>query len=250
MSSMVEIQKQYEKNTFDKRSKYLLNRSTYESLIDAEIALRKFDRQYKKLSKFHARQFLDIENHERREKRMLEKNAQRQLDSYTVFFGGLSEEELMYKDYFQTEIEASGENEAFELNVDEEVIRSLPEYRLENYRLSSAYSGAPTDDAASIVDKIIFNFKHRRQIDSLEDYKRRQSRLVERQVERATSGNVRENFDFLIISSERLKTRLPRKFPLDPASRRLLPKHNTSIFFSVTPFNSSLITTRLMEKKI
>lgn len=113
-----------------------------------------------------------------------------------MFFGGLSEEELMYKDYFETDIEANGENEAFELNVDEEVIRSLPEYRFENYRFSAAYSGAPTDDTASVVDKIIFNFKHRRQVDSLEDYKRRQSRLVQRQVERATSGNVSCSLEF------------------------------------------------------
>lgn len=167
-----------------------MDRHTYETLIDAEIALKKFDRQYKNLQKFHARQFLDLDNHDRREQRMLERHNQRQIDSYTVFFGGLSEEELMYKDYFQTDIEESGENEAFELSVDEEVVRSLPEYRTDNFRFNASYSGVASDDTASIVDQIVFNFRNRRQIDSAEDYKRRQSRLVERQIERATTGNV------------------------------------------------------------
>lgn len=112
------------------------------------------------------------------------------MDSYTVFFGGLSEEELMYKDYFETEIEETGENEAFELSVDEESVRGLPEYRTENFKFSAEYTGAPSDDTASIVDQLLFNFRNRRQIDSTEDYQRRQSRLVSRQIERATHGKV------------------------------------------------------------
>jgi hypothetical protein len=193
MASMVEIQNQFQQQNFSDSTRFLMDKSTYETLIDAEIALKKFDRQYKKLQKFHARQFLDIDNHERREQRMLENHNQRQVDSYTVFFGGLSEEELMYNDYFQTELEESPENEAFELSVDEEQVRSLPEYRTENFRFNSAFTGVASDDASSIVDTILFNFRNRRQIDSAEDYQRRQSRLVERQIERATSGNVSLN---------------------------------------------------------
>ena len=193
MASMVEIQNQFQQQNFSDSTRFLMDKSTYETLIDAEIALKKFDRQYKKLQKLHARQFLDIDNHERREQRMLENHNQRQVDSYTVFFGGLSEEELMYNDYFQTELEESPENEAFELSVDEEQVRSLPEYRTENFRFNSAFTGVASDDASSIVDTILFNFRNRRQIDSAEDYQRRQSRLVERQIERATSGNVSLN---------------------------------------------------------
>lgn len=77
MASIEEIQRQYEQQNFETRHRYLMDKHTYETLIDAEIALRKFDRQYKKLQKFHARQFLDLDNHERREKRMLERHNQR-----------------------------------------------------------------------------------------------------------------------------------------------------------------------------
>lgn len=157
-----------------------MDKSTYETLIDAEITMRQFDRKYKKIQKFHARQFLDIDNHERREERMRRRHNQRQVDSYTVFYGGLCEEELMYKDYFETEIEETGENETYESNLDEEIIRSQPEFRVENFQFSAIYSGAASDDAASIVQTILFNFRNRRQIDAPDVYLRRQQRLVQR----------------------------------------------------------------------
>jgi len=51
----------------------------------------------------------DPANHERREKRMLERKSQRYLNSYNYYFGGLTEEEQMYRDYFETDIEMNPE---------------------------------------------------------------------------------------------------------------------------------------------
>jgi hypothetical protein len=45
------------------------------------------------VEKFHARKFVDPENHDRREARMLERKRQRWTENYTYFFGGLTEEE-------------------------------------------------------------------------------------------------------------------------------------------------------------
>jgi hypothetical protein len=54
------------------------------------------------------------ENHERREKRMLDRKRERWTENYTYFFGGLTEEEQMYRDYFETDIEQDPEDEHIE----------------------------------------------------------------------------------------------------------------------------------------
>jgi hypothetical protein len=53
----------------------------------------KFDRIFNKVEKFDARKFVDPENHDRREERMLERKRKRWTENYTYFFGGLTEEE-------------------------------------------------------------------------------------------------------------------------------------------------------------
>jgi hypothetical protein len=54
---------------------------------------------------------MDLENHERREKRMKERAQDRWSTNYTFFLGGLSEEEIKYRDYFETDLEKMPEND-------------------------------------------------------------------------------------------------------------------------------------------
>jgi hypothetical protein len=44
----------------------------YENWYKIEQSIRKFDRIFNKVEKFEGRKFFDPENHERREKRMLD----------------------------------------------------------------------------------------------------------------------------------------------------------------------------------
>ena len=53
---------------------------------------------------------------------MLEKKRERWTDNYTYFFGGLTEEEQMYRDYFQTDLEADPEDAFVEELLDERAI--------------------------------------------------------------------------------------------------------------------------------
>jgi hypothetical protein len=62
-------------------------------LIDVEKTIARLDRVFRKVSKFHNRKMIDPVNHERREKRMLEKKSERWDSNYAFFFNGLSEEE-------------------------------------------------------------------------------------------------------------------------------------------------------------
>lgn len=80
-------------------------RDLYETWFSIEQSIKKFDRLFNKVEKFEARKFSDPENYERREKRMLDRKRQRWTENYTYFFGGLSEEEQQYRDYFETDLE-------------------------------------------------------------------------------------------------------------------------------------------------
>ena len=42
---------------------------------------------------------------------MLDRKKERWIENYTYFFGGLTEEEQQYRDYFQTDIENDPEDE-------------------------------------------------------------------------------------------------------------------------------------------
>ncbi len=88
-----------------------VSKTIYENWWKVEKAIRKYDRWWNKLERFESRAFLDPENHERREQRMKERKNQRHLDSYNFFFGGLTEEEQQFRDYFESDPEVLNEDE-------------------------------------------------------------------------------------------------------------------------------------------
>jgi hypothetical protein len=96
-----------------------LGRDIYENWFNIEKSIMKFDRMWNKVEKFDARSMTDPLNHERREKRMLEKKAERWQKNYTYFFGGLTEEEQQYRDYFQTDLEINPEDDFVDERLDE-----------------------------------------------------------------------------------------------------------------------------------
>jgi len=67
-------------------------RDLYENWFEIEKSIMKFDRIFNKVEKFDARSMSDPLNHERREKRMLDKKRERWTKNYTYFFGNLTEE--------------------------------------------------------------------------------------------------------------------------------------------------------------
>ena len=166
-----------------------INKVDFQTMLDIEAAIRKTDRIYTSLRRFHARQFLDPANHSRREKRMLERMQRRQLDSYTVFFGGLSEQEQQVRDYFETDEKDNLDEATLEL-LDEEAVRGMLEYRTEKFDFQELYSKQPVEDASSIEDRLVFRFVNRRCIDTVSDFDRRQNRMIERSIKRLQTQNV------------------------------------------------------------
>jgi len=89
-------------------------RDNFESWVAIEQSIRKFDRVWNKVEKFNGRKFSDPDNYERREKRMTARRNKRLVENYTYYFGGQTEEELQYRDYYETDIEADPEDENIE----------------------------------------------------------------------------------------------------------------------------------------
>lgn len=77
-----------------------MSKQDYTTQMEVERAINKLDRVFQKVDKFNNRQFTDPDNHDRREKRMATRAADRWESNYTFFTGGLTEEEQSYKDYF------------------------------------------------------------------------------------------------------------------------------------------------------
>lgn len=88
-----------------------MNKVDYTTMVEVEKAILKMDRLFNRVDKFNARKYMDLENHERREKRMKERAQDRWSTNYTFFLGGLSEEEIKYRDYFETDLEKMPEND-------------------------------------------------------------------------------------------------------------------------------------------
>lgn len=80
--------------------KTIYDREMYETWFKIEKAIKRMDRLFNKVEKFEGRRFSDPDNFKRREGRMLERKREREHNNFTYFFGGLTEEEQMYRDYY------------------------------------------------------------------------------------------------------------------------------------------------------
>jgi len=189
--SLQEIEKEYVEN-FGPMIRYPMNKVDYETLLDVEKTIFKLDRLFRKVDKFNNRKYIDRENHERREKRMLDRSNERWQSNYTFFYGGLTEEEQKYRDYFETDIENYPEDEEIESKLDENEIFASGDYNLDKYDFQELYTRQPEDDATSYLEKKAFKFKYRKAKDSVETYERRQNRMIQRQLERFDRQGVQD----------------------------------------------------------
>jgi len=187
--SLKSIEEEYI-NNFGPVPRYPVNKVDYETLIEVEKAVMKLDRLFRRVDKFNHRKYIDRQNHERREKRMLDRSSDRWQSSYTFFYGGMTEEEQKYRDYFETDIENEPEDEVIEAKLDEGEIMASGDYNLDKFDFQEMYTRAPENDATSYLEQKAFKFKYRRAKDSAEDYNRRQERVVARQLERLGDGSV------------------------------------------------------------
>ena len=104
----------------------------------------------------------DPKNHARREKRLRDRASERWNKNYTYFFGGLTEEEQQYRDYFETDIEADPEDDYVESKLDEYELASTGQFNpalFEFIDYTATHDGHENYD--DTVEQKIFKFKYR-----------------------------------------------------------------------------------------
>jgi hypothetical protein len=161
-------------------------RDNYESWVGIEKSIRKFDRVWNKVEKFAARKFSDPDNFERREKRMQGRRNKRVVENYTYFFGGLTEEEQQYRDYFESDIENDPEDDAIEEFDDMHEMNMGGDFNPKLYEfVETSMKTEVHETFEDLISDKIFKYKYRQFADSVETYVTRMDRVRERFFDRA-----------------------------------------------------------------
>lgn len=116
---------------------------------------------------------------------MLDRKKQRWVENYTYFFGGLTEEEQMYRDYFETDLELDPEDEFVEDFMDEREIVDQGQLNPKMYDfIEGSLEYEPHESFEDLVEQKIFKYKYRQCADGIENYERRMNRVVDRFMQR------------------------------------------------------------------
>lgn len=181
---MNEINNQQKLLRLSDRDKLLLPKDIFETWYEVEKAILKFDRAYNRYEKFAGRAKFDPENHERRERRMLERKAIREKDNYTYYFGEHTEQEQMIRDYYESDLEEFPDTEVQNEMKDDEMLRQSGDFDLRFVELVESHVSykdrLPVED---IIEKSIFKYKYRKIADH--KYESRNQRVIQRFLERA-----------------------------------------------------------------
>lgn len=164
-------------------------RDLYETWYDIEKSIARFDRMFNKIEKFNARKLSsDPVTHDRRERRMQERKKKRVTDNFTFFFGNMSEEEQQYRDYFETDLENDPEDEFIEGVRDQYRLAQTGEFDPKLYDfVETAMMSEVHENFEDIVEDKIFKFKYRQNADAPAVFEARNSRMIDRFLERAKS---------------------------------------------------------------
>jgi hypothetical protein len=196
-------------------------RDTYETWIGIEKSIKKFDRLFNKIEKFEARKFSDPENFERREKRMLDRKRERWTENYTYFFGGLTEEEQMYRDYFQTDIENDPEDATIEDFFDQKEIAESGQFNPKLYDfVETGLINEVHETFEDLIEDKIFRYKYRQFADAPEVYARRMNRVISRFAERAKTRDPALEADLFDVYMRDDKDSSIGQFALDSSKFR------------------------------
>lgn len=165
--------------------KHLIGKDVYETWFDIEKTILHYDRIYNRYEKFTGRKLFDPANHERREQRMLQRQSERHNENYTFYFGGLTEQEQMYRDYYESDLEDIVESESqAELN-DLRILRNTGDFDLDKFEFldSNAATANNVEAVEGFVEKLLFRYRYRK-VNDLK-YERKVRRVHDRFIQRA-----------------------------------------------------------------
>jgi hypothetical protein len=173
-------------------------KADYEDLITAELAIRKLDRVYEKIKKFHKRKILEPDDHDRREQRMNARAAERQ-QHFTQYLN-TTETELMYKDYYETDY--NSEEDLDDEQDDYERLLAEGIFEFKNYNFVEEGTDYTVPAVESVFEKKMFKFKHRRWNEDPANHFIRENRMIMRYLERMKNRDPSIEFELEEVESK------------------------------------------------
>lgn len=219
-----------------------IGRDMYETWYGIEKSIAKFDRIFNKVEKFDARAMTEPINHERRERRMLDRKRDRWVSNYTFFFGDLTEEEQQYRDYFETELEHDPEDEWVDEKLDE--LRIAQQGHMDPALfdfVDYTQRNETHENFDDVIEQKIFKYKYRQNSDALATHERRWVRVRDRFLERAKGRDpiLEQNLVDLFASDARDTS--AASLALEPEKFRLVAQEETR------PFREYMVTEALQQ---
>ena len=105
---------------------------------------------------------------------MMERKRKRWTENYTFFFGGLTEEEQMYRDYFESDLEEEPEDDNLDEFLDEQSIAQEGQFSFKNFDfIETSLLSEPHESFDDVVGKKLFKYKYRQNNDDIGTYERR-----------------------------------------------------------------------------
>lgn len=205
-------------------------RDNYETWVAIEKAIRVFDRHFNRVEKFEGRKFSDPENHERRENRMLDGKRERWTDNYTFFFGGLTEEEQSYRDYFKTDYEMDPDDEHVEGFIDDRVLAAEGQFNPGLYDfVETSHKTEVHENYEDLIEEKLFKYKYRQNADDPGTFSRRMTKVIDRFWERAKTRDAAIDGDLIDIYSRDAQDASVAQAALDPSSWKRTALDETNV---------------------
>ena len=191
-------------------------RDNYETWVAIEKSIRKFDRLFNKVEKFESRKFSDPDNFERREKRMIERRNVRLVENYAYYFGGLTEEEMQYRDYFETDLEEDPEDAGMEDYLDLMEMANEGDLNPKLYEfIETSLNTEVHENFEDLIEDKIFKYKYRQFSDSPDVFFKRNLRVEQRFMQRAMSRDPAVEVDLQDVYQKDLKDSSMAQLALD-----------------------------------
>lgn len=175
---------------------------------------------------------------------MLERKRERWTENYTYFFGGLTEEEQQYRDYFETDLEEDPEDDFFDEQIDELQIAAEGDFNFKRFDfIETSLLTEPHESMDDIVEQKIFKYKYRMNNADIETHFKRQDRVNRRFIERAKNRDQSLETDLFELYRKDAKETSNAQLFLDPANFKPRAEIETR------PFREYMVTESIQQFK-
>jgi hypothetical protein len=137
----------------------------------------------------------------------------------------------MYRDYFETDLEADPEDAYIEEQLDERAIAAEGQFQFKKYDfIETSLQTEPHETMDDIVDQKIFKYKYRQCNDDEATHSRRQGRVLARFAERAQVRDPALETDLFALYQQDMKDSSVAQFMLDPSGFKNTAVEKTRVF--------------------